>query len=117
MNALVRGDHGIPIHESPGLRIIIPAVQVVEPGLVVVAVSAVQVRVPCHQVRALGRSRDVRYRRLPPRVIHVTHKERAGTSTVDPRDVPLQVLPVEVQADGCVFLNSVMEKLVVVTML
>ena len=98
MDSLVRGDQRIRIQEPPCLRIIIPAVQVVEPGLVVVAVSAVQVRVPCDQVRALRRSRDVSDRRLSPGVIDVAHKERASLAAVDPRDVPLQVLPVEVQA-------------------
>ncbi len=63
----------------------------------IVAVSAVQVRVPGHEVRALGRSRLVRDRRFSPGVIHVTHKQRACRAAVDPRDVPLQVLPVEVQ--------------------
>ena len=64
----------------------------------VVAVTAVQVGVSGDQVRALGGSGDVRYRRFPPCVIHITHKKGAGTSAVDPGDVPLQVLPVEVQA-------------------
>ena len=63
----------------------------------VVAVTAVQVGVSGDEVPALGRSRDVRDRRLPPGVIDVTHEEISGASAVDPGDVPLEVLPVEVQ--------------------
>ena len=63
----------------------------------VVAITTVQVGVPRDQVRTLRRSCDVSDRRLPPGVIVVTHKKVSGASFVDPGDVPLQVLPVEVQ--------------------
>ena len=76
---------------------VVPAIQVVQPGFVVVTVAAVQVGIPGDEVSVLGRSRNVRDRRLPPGVIDVTHEKGASASAVDPGDVPLEVLPVEVQ--------------------
>ena len=93
-NMLSRVYNYIRIHEPPGLRIIVPALEVVQPGLPVVAVTPVQVRVQFNEFRALLRPRFIDDRRFPPRVIHVTHKKLSRQSAVDPGDVSLQVLPV-----------------------